>query len=134
MVALRQLRHPGSRYNGEPMNAITLTGVLEYYDGIQMFAARDTTGVRYLCDMIDSAGDFDRYAVAAVCPKRLDDFRAGRVDLRTLLLESPSGKWYITVAKGAIDEALELISQSEPLADSSHLPEEGYFLRPAETH
>ena len=110
MVPLRQLRHPGSRYNGEPMNAIALTEVLEYYDGIQMFSARDTIGVRYLCDMIDSAGNFDRYAVADVCPKRLDDFRAGRVDLGTLLLESPSGKWYITVAKGTIDEALELMA------------------------
>ncbi len=128
MVALRQLRHPGSPYNGEPMNAITLTEVLEYYDGIQMFAARDTTGVHYVCDMIDSPGDFDRHAVAAVCPKRLDDFRAGRVDLRTLLLESPSGKWYITVANGNIDEPLELIPQAQPVADSSHLPEEGYFL------
>ena len=116
------------------MNAITLTEVLEYYDGIQMFAARDTTGVHYLCDMIDSKGDFDRYAVAAVCPKRLDDFRAGRVDLRTLPLESPSGKWYITVAKGTIDAPLELIPQSQTLTVSSHLPEEGYFLRPEETH
>ena len=87
MVALRQPRHHGSLHNGEPMNTITLTEVLEYYDGIQMFAARDTTGVHYVCDMIESAGDFDRYAVAAVCPKRLNDFRTGQVDLRTLLLE-----------------------------------------------
>ena len=79
MVALRQLRHHGSLHNGEPMNTITLTEVLEYYDGIQMFAARDTAGVHYVCDMIESAGDFDRYAVAAVCPKRLNDFRTGRV-------------------------------------------------------
>ena len=134
MVALRQLRHHGSLHNGEPMNTITLTEVLEYYDGIQMFAARDTTGVHYVCDMIESAGDFDRYAVAAVCPKRLNDFRTGRVDLRTLLLESPGGKWYIAVAKGTIDQPLELLPQPEPLADSSHLPEAGYFLRPAETH
>ena len=55
-----------------------------------------------------------------------------QVDLRTLLLESPDGKWYIAVAKGTIDQPLELIPQSEPLADSSHLPEAGYFLRPAE--
>ena len=116
------------------MNAITLTEVLEYYDGIQIFAAHDTAGVHYVCDMIDSAGDFDRYVVAAVCPKRLADFRAGRVDLRTLLLESPSGKWYITVAKGTIYDPLELIPQAQPVADSGHLPEESYFLRPAKTH
>ena len=94
MVALRQPRHHGSLHNGEPMNTITLTEVLEYYDGIQMFAARDTTGVHYVCDMIESAGDFDRYAVAAVCPKRLNDFRTGQVDLRTLLLEVwPESHW-----------------------------------------
>ena len=116
------------------MNAITLTEVLEYYDGIQMFAARDNAGAHYICDLIDSAGEFDRYAVTAVCPKRLADFRAGRVDLRTLLLESPGGKWYIAMAKGTIDEPLQLIPQSEPLPDSGYLPEEGYFLKPAETH
>ena len=83
--------------------------------------------------MIEPEGDFDRYAVAAVCLKRLDDLRAGRVDLRTLLLESTDGKWYIAVARGTIDEPLKLVPQSEPLADSSHLPEEGYYLRTTET-
>ena len=116
------------------MNTITLTEVLEYYDGIQMFAGRDTTGVHYVCDMIETEGDFDSYAVVAVCPKRLNDFRTGQVDLRTLLLESTGAKWYIAVAKGTIDQPLELLLLSEPLADSSHLPEAGYFLRPAETH
>ena len=79
------------------MNTITLIEVLEYYDGIQMFAARDTTGVNYVCDMIESAGDFDLYAVAAVCPNRLNDFRTGQVDLRTLLLnpqvENGTSQW-----------------------------------------
>ena len=72
--------------------------------------------------------------MVAICPKRLADLRVGRVDLRTLLLESPGGKWYIAMAKGSIDEPLQLIPQSEPLLDSGYLPEEGYFLKPAETH
>ena len=58
-MVLRHLRHHGSLHNGEAMNTITLTEVLEYYDGIQTFAARDTTGVHYVCAMIETAGDFD---------------------------------------------------------------------------
>ena len=95
-MALWRLRHPGELPIGESMKTVKLTEVLDYYDGIQIFTARDPIGGHYVCDMIDTVGDFDRYAVVGVRPERLADFRAGRVGLRTLLLESPDGEWYIT--------------------------------------
>ena len=110
------------------MKTVKLTEVLDYYDGIQIFAARDPIGGHYVCDMIDTVGDYDRYAVVGVRPERLADFRAGRVDLRTLLLESPSGEWYITVADGTIDDSLTLQPQQQPLAETDYLPDEGFFL------
>ena len=109
------------------MKTVKLTEILDYYDGIQLFAARDLIGGHYVCDLIDTVGDFDRYLVAGVRPERLDDFRTGKVDLRTLLLESPDGEWYITTADGSIDDPLTLVPQQEPLAATEYLPDEGFF-------
>ena len=110
------------------MKTVKLTEILDYYDGIQLFAARDPIGGHYVCEMIDTVGDFDRYVVVGVRPERLDEFRAGEVDLRTLLLEPPDGEWFITVADGTIDDPLTLVPQQEPLAESEFLPKEGFFL------
>lgn len=110
------------------MNTIQLTEILEYYDGIQIFAAHDPIGGHYVCSMIDTVGDFDRYLVVGVRPDRLDDFRIGKVDLRTLLLESPDGEWYTTVAEGTINDPLTLVQQKEPLVQTDYLPEGGFFL------
>ena len=110
------------------MKTVKLTEILDYYDGIQLFAARDAIGGHYVCDMIDTVGDFDRYMVVGVRPERLDEFRTGGVDLRTLLLESPDGEWFITVADGTIEDPLTLVPQREPLAETEYLPEEGFFL------
>ena len=119
--------------NGEFMKTVKLTEILEYYDGILLFAACDPIGGNYLCEAIDTVGDHDRYAVVGVSPEGLADFRAGRVDLRTLMLESPGGEWYITVADGTIDDPLVLEPQHEPLTENDHLPGgEGYFSRPEE--
>ena len=59
---------------------------------------------------------------------RTGDFRAGRVDLHTILLDSPGGEWCITTAAGAIDDPLTLEPQQTPLAETDYLPEAGYFL------
>ena len=112
------------------MPTVKLTEILDYYDGIQIFAAQDPFGCHYVCDMVDTVGDFDRYVVVVVVrPERLDDFRTGRVDLRTLQLESPYGEWYITTADGTIDDPLILELRQEPLMETDYLPDEGFFLR-----
>ena len=112
------------------MKTIRITEILEYYDGIQIFAARDSIGGHYLGDMIDTVGDHDRYAVVGVRPERLADCRIGLVDLRTLMLETPGGEWYISMPEGDIEDPQALIPQSTPLAESGYLPEDGYFLGP----
>ncbi len=114
------------------MKTVKITEILEYYDGIQIFAARDSIGGHYIGDMIDTVGDSDRYAVVGVSPERLADFQAGQVDLRTLLLESPNGEWYITVPGGTIEDPLVLEHQHKPLSETGHLPQDGYFLEPEE--
>lgn len=73
-------------------------------------------------------GDLDRYMVVGVRPERLEDFRSGRVDLRSLLLEAPDGEWYITTPDGTIEDPLALVPQRKPLAATDYLPDEGFFL------
>ena len=111
------------------MKTVKLIEILEYYDGILLFAACDPIGGNYLCAAIDTVGDYDRYAVVGVRPERLADFLASRVDLRTVMLEVPGGEWYITVADGTIDDPLVLEPQHKPLTETDYLPGgEGYFL------
>ena len=110
------------------MKTVKLTEILDYYDGIQLFAAQDPIGGRYVGEMIDTVGDYDRYLVVGVRPERLDDFKAGHVDLRTILLESPDGEWYIATASGTIDDPLTLDPQKGVLAETDYLPEDGYYL------
>ena len=110
------------------MKTVKLTAVLDYYDGIQIFAAGDAIGGHYIATAIDTVGDFDRYLVVGVRPERLHEFEAGLLDLRGLLLESPGGEWYTTIADGAIDDPLTLEPQAGPLAATDYLPEPGFLL------
>ena len=111
------------------MKTIKLTEVLDYYDGIEVFAARDAGGSPYIALAIDSAGGFGRYVVTGAVPERLQQFRSGGLDLRTLLLEAPGGDWYITVADGTINDPLALEPQAGPLAEREEfLPEPGFVL------
>ncbi len=116
------------------MKTVKLTEILEYYDGILIFAACDPIGGNYLCESIDTVGDHDRYAVVGVSPQKLAEFRAGRVDLRTVMLEAPGGEWYITVSDRTIEDPLVLEPQHELLSETDYLPSgDGYFLRPEDS-
>ena len=111
------------------MKTIKLTEVLDYYEGIEVFAAQDAGGSPYIALAIDSAGGFERYVVTGAVPERLQQFRSGGLDLRTLLLEAPGGEWYLTVADGTIDDPLVLEPQAGLLAEREEfLPEPGFVL------
>lgn len=111
------------------MKTIKLTEVLDYYDGIEVFAAHDASGSPYIALAIDPVDGLGLYVVTGAVPERLQQFRSGSLDLRTLLLEAPGGAWYITVANGTIDDPLALEPQAGPLAEREEfLPEPGFIL------
>ena len=111
------------------MKTIKLTEVLDYYDGIEVFAAQDAGGSPYIALAIDTVGGLGRYVVTGAVPERLQQFRSGGLDLRTLLLEAPGGEWYITVADGTMNDPLALETQAGPLAEREEfLPEPGFIL------
>ena len=113
---------------GSIVKFIRLTEILDYYDGIQIFAGQDANGGCYVGSLIDQAGPADRYLVTAAAPESLQQFREGHLDLRTLLLSAPGGQWYLSLDQEGGDAPLPLTPQSGPLAATDYLPEPGLFL------
>ena len=110
------------------MKTIRPTEVLAYYDGVEVFAGQDGGGGRYVGAFIDGRGDADRYLVVGARAERLGEFRAGMLDLRTLLLEAPGGEWYTTLAWGEAGESLVLEPQAGSLEATDYLPDPGFLL------
>ena len=110
------------------MKTINLTEILVYYDGIQVFAGRDAGGGDYVGVGFGPQISPDRYMVTGARPERLQQFRVGQVDLRTLLLEAPDGEWFITVDKEGGDSPLYLEPQPVPVSESDCLPGPNFVL------
>lgn len=117
------------------MKTIRYTTTLFYYDGPQIFEARDAIGGHYIAVMIEPIHGMDRYLLAGVEPEKLRQFRMGSLDLRTLLLNRVEEEWYIAMPAGGFENALALELQTDALAASPDLPDPGFVLhdRPAST-
>lgn len=116
------------------MKTIRHTTTLFYYDGPQVFEARDVIGGHYVGVMVEPQDGQDRYLVVGVAPERLRQFRSGILDLRELLAESGEEEWYLATTAAGLDQPLALVAQGTPLRESGLLPDEGFVLhdRPAE--
>ena len=103
--------------------------VLDYYDGIQLFEGRDPIGGHYIAVLLASLGKAEHFLVTGAKPERLQQFRAGVLDLRTLLLDAPGGEWFFIYADVPYGEPLTLIPQEGDLTEREDLlPGEGYTL------
>ncbi len=110
------------------MKKIDLTDVLVYYDGVQVFAGRDSGGGQYIGVGIGPEVTTNRYLVTGAAPERLRQFCSGRLALRTLLLEAPGGRWYLATDDG--DAApLTLHPQDKDIAQCDYLPGPDFVLR-----
>jgi len=109
------------------------TTTLYYYDGPQVFEARDSIGGHYIAVMVEPVGEKNCYLVAGVEPERLRQFRLGTVDLRALLVERGEPDWYLATAEAGLASPLDLRPQDSQLVSYAHLPEPGFLLhdRPA---
>ena len=96
--------------------------ILDYYDGVQIFEARDPIGGHYvgmLIDIVDN-GVF-RYLATGADPERLRQFRVGDLDLLTLLLEAPGGEWFLIYDDAGYGEYMTLVPQEGALAKQEDL-------------
>ena len=120
------------------MKTVRYKSTLFYYDGPQVFEARDAIGGHYVAVMLapglhsetvtPSDGPDDRYLVAGVAPERLRQFRTGAIDLRSLLVGSEDNERYMTTAKNGVENVLTLERLAIPLIESGYLPDEGFLL------
>lgn len=111
------------------MKTFTHTQTLFYYDGPQIIEGRDLFGGHYIGVMVEPDGEEDRYLIAGVVPESLRRFRAGGLDLRSLIKEHGPEEWYLaTVEGGLLDQPLKLLSQPGALVASGFLPDSGFLL------
>lgn len=110
------------------MKTIRHTTTLYYYDGPQVFEARDTIGGHYVGVMVPPVGGRERYVIAGVEPERLRQFRVGALDLRALLLERSESSWFLAFPGATSEAPLEVELQSSALESFADLPEPGFVL------
>ena len=113
------------------MKTIQHTSTLFSYDGPQVFEARDATGGQYIAVAVQARNGLDRYLVTGVVPEQLHQFRAGILDLRSLLVEGGIGEWYLTTSAAGLDQPLALAPQRMSIEASGFLPDEGFVLHDA---
>jgi hypothetical protein len=110
------------------MKTIRPTTTLFYYDGPQVFEARDAIGGHYVAVMVEPVNGQHQYLVAGVDPERLRQFRTGTLDLRSLLAEAGEEEWYLATKAAGQDQPLAIVPQRTPLLESGFLPDEGFVL------
>ncbi|MBI4569902.1 MAG: hypothetical protein HY719_16035 [Planctomycetes bacterium] len=110
------------------MKTIRHHATLCYYDGVQVFEARDEIGGHYVAVLAESGALEDRYLVVGVEPERLRQFRSGTLDLRSLFLKRGETTWYLATPTADIDAPVEIVPQTGKTIDSRFLPEAGFVL------
>ena len=110
------------------MKTIRHSNTLFYYDGPQIFEARDAIGGYYIAVLVDSEDTNGRFLVAGVAPERLRKFRSGALDLRSLLIQSDDEERYLATVDTDLDHPLALNNLSTTLMDSGFLPDAGFVL------
>lgn len=113
------------------MKTIQHTHTLFSYDGPQVFEAQDANGGQYIAVAVEAQDGLDCYVVTGIGPERLRRFRAGLLDLRSLLAEAGSGEWYLTTPAAGLDQPLALAPQYTSIQASEFLPDEGFVLHDA---
>ena len=111
------------------MTTITHVSTLFEYDGPQLFEARDAAGSPYLCLPVPSPDtDEERCLVVSVTADRLREFRDGRIDLRSVILEAAEDAWYLTKSCPDLGQDVQIAEQGTPLSGEDLLPDEGFYL------
>lgn len=112
---------------------LRFAGTLFYYDGIQVFEARDKIGGHYIAVRVAEAKDNDEplYAIVGVAPGELQRLRLGSLGLAEVMRAVDiRDEWYIGVLEGTDSETrvvAELQSGRIPL---DFIPDEGFTLSP----
>ena len=106
---------------------IRYTETLDYCDGIQLFAAEDSTGGEYVAVLVGLGEEADRYLVVACDPEKLRIFRSGGIDLKNLMEQSAKQAWYLTSVTD-FSAPFSINQQSGTIIPKALLPDAGMYL------
>ena len=114
------------------MTTVRFHQTLFYYDGPQVFEARDPIGGHYVGVMSPEPPDAveGECLVVGVAPAALARFRAGNLDLRALLVESDRGLRYHGVMPNDLGDDIVLHSLTPASIEERLLPSVGFLLEP----
>jgi len=103
---------------------------LVFYDGVQIFTAKDQFDTRFICMLFEKGECSDKYLCAPISLPKLGQFLEGRIDLRDIFRNPEIKELYQIEA--STDNLLEM--PATPVAESlpEWLPEPGFFMEPAE--
>jgi len=99
---------------------------LVYYDVPQLFVARDQVNAQYLCLLVESTDDYDRYVCVPISPERLKDFYLGDIDLRTIYEKPESDEIFYADIVDESQEAIQLIPLDIKQIPENWLPDQGF--------
>lgn len=102
---------------------------LIYYDGPQLFLARDQVSAQYLCLLVEDKGDFDKFLCVPVSSERLKDFYLGEFDLRKIYEQPESDELFYAEVKESIEEVFQLFPLSLNNLPSEWLPDSGFIFK-----
>lgn len=111
----------------EPMRKIEYHSTLYYYDGPQVFEARDSIGGHYVGVMIEPDDGSDRFLICGVDPFQLRLFREGKVDLLAILLKSSVDERFLTVDGYSLSGQFVIRPVSGDIPNE-YLPEADFYL------
>ena len=113
------------------IESINYTRTLDYYEGIQLFEARDDLGGSYVASLVETGQVSDKYLVVGCPPESLRKFMVGNIDLRELLQGSATYGWCLADVLG-FDEPIKLDSPKREEIPDNYLPKSGLFTAGAE--
>lgn len=110
------------------MKTIRHTRTLYYYDGPQVFEARDSIGGHYIALMIPSETPGGEYVVVGVAPASLRLFRSGSLDLRSLMREAAHEERYLASFGESLEAPLLIAPERPSLEEDDFLPDVGFHI------
>lgn len=110
------------------MRTLSHFRTLIYYDGAQLFVAKDQLGTSYVCLLAQQSDESDTFLCVPVSLERLHDFTSGAVDLLSLIRASETEEAFVVVAEQGDTRTMSATSVSPREIPVEWMPEPGLLL------
>ena len=105
------------------------TETLIYYDGPQLFLARDQVNAQYLCMLVEDSNEFNKFLCVPISSKRLEKFYWKEIDLRKIYEDPESGELFYAEIAENIQGDYQLVPVSFDSLPKEWLPEPGFIFK-----